>query len=85
MRKAPINMPGKKPARKTPTGNLLHFDVGETAELRPVEVDVAVAEVEAVEDLDEVDVVDEDVVTLVLLVLAIRLQTFLPSGDRIHS
>lgn len=85
IKKAPMNMPGKKPARKTPTGNLLHVDsVCEAEELRPVvrEVDVAavlvdVAVLVTVEDvLDEVE--DEVEVALVLptmVVFAISWQT----------
>jgi hypothetical protein len=86
IRKAPMNMPGKKPARKTPTGNLLHVDwAAEDDELTPVErgVDVAVvlvvdvAVLEVVEEvLDEVDDEDEEVLFLPSrLVFAMSWQT----------
>lgn len=56
MRKAPRNMPGNRPARKTPIGNLLHWDVVSDADApAPVNVDVELVRVaEAVEVADVV-------------------------------
>ena len=83
IRKAPMNMPGKKPARKTPTGNLLHVDsAAEDEEFTPVErgVDVAVvllvdvAVFEAVEEVAD-EVVEVEVLFFPsMLVLAISWQ-----------
>jgi hypothetical protein len=86
MKNAPMNMPGKKPAKKTPTGNLLHLgSISDSEELTPGEVilevavelvDVAVCD-EVAEELllDEAPVDVEEVSVLPdLLVSAIRLQ-----------
>jgi hypothetical protein len=80
-----MNIPGKKPARKTPTGNLLHVEVWAAEEVRLVESGFDVA-VELEVDVEEAvgELLEEEEEVPFLLVLAMMLQTLFPSGDRMH-
>jgi hypothetical protein len=89
IKNAPIKMPGKKPAKKTPMGNLLHLGAtSDAVELTPAEMvgwEVEVVVVVAVEVLGVLLAELEFVEAVVLLVSAMMLQIEGPDWEAMQA